>query len=147
MQRIDNILVPIDFSEISGRILQLALFMAKKFNAELRIVFVAEDIFTYSGFTMADLPITTQFDTDTFHSSQKRLKSFLEKEIPDTSISYQREVLQGRPAEQIVEYSSSHNIDLIIMGTHGYRGLERMFMGSVTERVLKLAPCPVLATR
>jgi nucleotide-binding universal stress UspA family protein len=146
MKAINKILVPIDFSEISERILPLALFVAEKFAAELHVIFVAEDIFTYSGYTMGDFPMV-QFEEDNLANSKKRLEDFLEKYRSGSRIPMQNKVLQGQVAREIVDYSKAQDIDLIVMGTHGYRGLEKMFMGSVTDRVLKLASCPVLSTK
>jgi nucleotide-binding universal stress UspA family protein len=50
----------------------------------------------------------------------------------------------GRPADEIIEYADNHGIDLIVMGTHGRGGVEKMWLGSVTEKVLRKARCPVL---
>ena len=147
MKQIKKILVPIDFSEISERVIKLALFMAENFQAEMTVLFVAEDMFTeLSGFAMGDLPIV-QIEQDIFENSTKRLKSFVERHCSHHFDRIQRQVLRGRVAGEILEWSAANKVDLIIMGTHGYSGFEKMFMGSVTDRVVKLAACPVLTTR
>jgi nucleotide-binding universal stress UspA family protein len=56
-------------------------------------------------------------------------------------------VRAAKPAEAIVHYAKEHNVDLVVMGTHGRRGFAHMVMGSVTERVVRTAPCPVLTVR
>lgn len=147
MKQVKKILVPIDFSEISERVIHLALLMAEQFQAEVDIIFVAEDIYTdLSGFAMTELPIV-QLEQDIFQNSEKRLDTFVKKYCSDFTNINKSQVLRGRVADEIIEWSKSNKVDLIIMGTHGYRGIEKMFMGSVTDRVLKLAPCPVLTTR
>lgn len=147
MKNIDKIVAAVDFSEISDRIMKLALLMAEQYQAELNIIFVAETIPTaLAGFAMTDVPIT-QIEEDMYEHSKKRLEKFVEKYRAGYSIPLKCQVLEGQAAKGIIEWSEKNDVDLIIMGTHGYKGLEKMLMGSVAERVLKLAPCPVLTTR
>jgi nucleotide-binding universal stress UspA family protein len=147
MKRINKIVVPIDFSEISERVIETALIFAEQFGAELSVIFVVQDINTaLSGFAMVELPIV-QMEGEILDSAEKRMGDFLEKHCPGSALSVRSKVLQGQAAEEIIEWSKTYDADLIVMGTHGYRGFEKMIMGSVTDRVLKLAACPVLTTR
>ncbi len=142
MKDINKILLPVDFSEASPPLLQYGLYYAKKLKAKLFILFVAEDPYTYTG-----LPAQTQFDSygeGLVEHSRKRMESFLHENLGQGDVDYESEVLSGHPAEEIISYCSEKDIDLIIIGTHGYRGLDRMLFGSVAEKVVKMAPCPVL---
>ena len=70
------------------------------------------------------------------------LKEFAGRELAD--LPHQEEVLTGDPAGQILAHASARGVDLICMATHGWTGLKRAIMGSVAEKVVRLAPCPVL---
>jgi nucleotide-binding universal stress UspA family protein len=72
---------------------------------------------------------------------------FLAPFVRDATIPIKRSLLKGRPGKVIVEAAADRGTDLIVMGTHGRSGFERLIMGSVTERVLRSAPCPVVVVR
>ena len=75
--------------------------------------------------------------------AEKKMENFLDENL-DPSVASKSKVLIGHVAEKISLFAKAEGIDLIIMGTHGYKGLERMLLGSVTEKVLRMAPCSVL---
>ena len=77
----------------------------------------------------------------------KEAREKLEGLLTDRQLSHTSYVGFGPPADQIVDYAGTHDIALIVMGTHGRTGVERMWLGSVTEKVLRKAHCPVLAVR
>jgi len=146
MKRVDKILVPIDFSEISERIVRVAVFFAQQYMAEITILFVVEDIFSYSGLSLIDEPIA-RLGIDRLDTSEQRMESFLAKHLADSPVAYRSKILQGEVAEEIIQFAKANGFDLIIMGTHGYRGVEKMLIGSITSKILRLAPCPVLSLR
>lgn len=151
MKEIKTILLPIDFSDASSILLQYGVYLAEKYDARLSIVFVAEDPFTYSGLPLTDysgLPLTdipfNRLEEDMTKYARERMDRFLKTEMADLSVAHEGAVLFGQVAEEIIRYAEEKNIDLIIIGTHGFKGLDRMLLGSVAEKVVKLAPCPVM---
>ncbi len=141
MKEIKKILVPVDFSVNSQKILKEALYVAGKFQAELSVVFVVQSIADYSGFFVPHMPIA-QFEEELFISARKKMAGFVEDNLG--GVAHKSAVLAGDVAEEIIRYVGENGIDLIVMGTHGYKGVEKILFGSVAEQVVKTAPCPVL---
>lgn len=143
MKEINKLLVPVDFSDNSQKILRTAAELAQRFKAELSVVFVAQRFDDYSGFFVPHEPVA-QFEEEIVRSAEEKMKNFIQESLAaDTPVSTR--VLTGDVAETIVDYAAQIGIDLIVMGTHGYKGLERVLFGSVAEKVIKTAPCPVLS--
>jgi nucleotide-binding universal stress UspA family protein len=142
MKDVKRILTPIDFSENAANILQAASNFAGKFDARLTVVFVVQSFEDYSGFFVPHIPIA-QFEEEMLQSAEKKMASFLDENM-DESIPHDSLVLSGDIAEEILNFVEKEKIDLIIMGTHGYKGLEKVLFGSVAEKVVKLATCPVM---
>jgi len=141
MKAIKKILVPVDFSVNSQKILQEAQDIAEKFQAQLAVVFVVQSIVDYSGFFVPHMPIT-QFEDELQESAKKKMESFLAENLKGGR--HESAVLGGDVAEEIVRYAEEQAADMIVMGTHGYKGMEKILFGSVAEQVVKTAPCPVL---
>lgn len=146
MLHLQNILVPIDFSECAENALHLALDLAVRAGAELHLVHVwpeaslSEIVAINEGEAARD--VAFQLNEATVEPLRR-----LDPEVRG-KIDIVHELLKnGHPAEAILAYARDHEIDLIVMGTHGRRGLRRWILGSVTEEVLHEAPCPVLAVR
>ena len=151
MKEIKKILLPIDFSDASTTLLQYGVYLAEKYAAEIFIVFVAEDPFTYAGLSFpnyTELPLTdipfTRLEEDLTNQARARMEDLLKKHMPSTTVPHHWRILSGHVATEIIDYAGKEAIDLIIIGTHGFKGLNRMLLGSVAEKVVKLAPCPVL---
>jgi nucleotide-binding universal stress UspA family protein len=142
MNGYNKILVPIDFSERSITVLRNAVYVAEKFKAELNVIYVVEDFSSMVAFSVPHISSDIQ-DEEMKRSAEKKMENFLNENL-DPSVASKSKVLIGHVAEKICSFAKDEEIDLIIMGTHGYKGLERMLLGSVTEKVLKLAPCAVL---
>lgn len=142
MQEIKKMLVPVDFSENSEKILKSALFLAKKCDAALAVVFVVQSIEDYSGFFVPHMPIA-QFEEEMVEGAHRRMESFLEENM-DRSVPHTAKVLIGDVAEEIIRFAEAEKFDMIVMGTHGYKGVEKVLFGSVAEKVVKRSPCPVL---
>ena len=136
------ILVPVDFSNNSKKILHDAEKFATKFGAKLSLIFVVQSFDDYSGFFVPHMPIA-QFQDDLLNSARKKMDHFVEDNLSEAA-GCTTEVRVGDVAEEIINYAETSNVDMIIMGTHGYRGVERILFGSVAEQVVKTAPCPVL---
>lgn len=140
--KMKKILVPIDFSENSNKILQYGVFVAKQFAANLQTIFVAQTFHDYSEFFEPHMPIM-QFEEDLVASAKERMKLFLDENL-DKSVHCSSVVKVGDVAEVVIEYAHDNDIDLIVMGTHGYKGLEKVLFGSIAEKIVKMSPCPVL---
>ncbi len=147
MKEIKSILTPVDFSENAPIIADAAVYVAGKFGASLDFVFVVQDFEDYSGF-MAPPVNMLNLKEEIFTSVQEKMNIFLEeneKKFKDAGIpATQGKILSGDIAEEIMNYARSNNSDLIIMGTHGYKGFERIIFGSVADKVVKNACCPVM---
>lgn len=147
MQAINTIVTPIDFSDNARMIADSAAYIAGKFGAELHLVFVVQDFEDYSGFFVppVNLPNLTK---DLLESAQQKMEEFAESyreqaAAAGVSIVHSR-VLTGDVTEEILKYANEVRSGMIIMGTHGYKGLERIMFGSVADKVVKAACCPVL---
>ncbi|MGD1857254.1 MAG: universal stress protein [Leptolyngbyaceae cyanobacterium] len=134
----DRILVPIDFSEASLKALEETLDFAEASTA-------VHAIHVLSPLEPTEPGIVWQaIDTDTRKENVQ--KAFLEK-FSDKQEKVTFVVDVGKPGAQIIDYAEHHNIGLIVMPSRGRTGLSRFFMGSVTERVMRFAHCPVLVLR
>ncbi len=142
MTEFKKIMVPIDFSENSPKVLQAAIDVAEKFGAHLSIVFVVQSFEDYSGFFVPHMPIS-QFEDEMVQGAEKKMESFLAENLK-SDLPHSTTVIKGDVAEEIIEYAAKNDIAMIVMGTHGYKGLEKVLFGSVAEKVVKTSPCPVL---
>lgn len=149
MLRIKNILFPTDFSICASQALDHALFLAKRFGAQLHmvhaIVLHQEDPYN---------PAHQFPDAGDLHEKMGRLArermgiDLRESSESDETIDILMEELRGYSvADLILEYAHSRDIDLIVMGTHGRRGIHYMFLGSVAQEIVREAPCPVYTIR
>ena len=142
-----RILVPIDFSAASDGALAEAKTMAERFGASLHLLHVLDDPYTTAAFS-AELyvPIPTGLRESWQKSAGERLATRL---TPGEQVRFRSttEVVFGLAAKVIVEYADDHDIDLVVMGTHGRSGVAHLFLGSVAECVVRTAPCPVLTVR
>ncbi len=134
-----KILVPLDGSQLSQRALEPAIAMSKQVGAELllmRTPVVDTLSFAATGSKLAEAHNDALVYLETIRKSNEQ---------PDLNI--QTQIVEGDVAGAIVDTALSEQADLIVMSTHGYSGLTRWVLGSVTEKVLRSAPCPVLAVR
>jgi universal stress protein A len=136
-----RILVPVDFSEFSDRALQYAVQMAKEFKAELLLVHVVE---AFPIDYMLGIKSAEEANQWQVEQSEKRLHSIRRKLTSEDSVSVRGSVRFGKPFQEIVKFASEHQIDLIIIATHGYTGLKHIQLGSTAEMVVRHATCPVL---
>jgi len=142
MTSFKNILFPIDFSECSISVFPYAVDMARRFDARLHLLFVARDI-SYLG--AIDVPSEMLIGTvaEVARAAENKMESFCDKKLSDFP-KYACKVVVGNPGEEIVKFADEQGIDLVIMGTHGRKGLDRIMMGSVADHVVKSASVPVL---
>lgn len=146
MINIERILFPTDFSEHSKHAFRYALSFAKEYNAKLYMLHVIEDIQYLANAYMFDVPIMPSF-ADMEQNRLKEMQEFIDREVTDTKIEIEKVVKRGRPFIEIIQMARDEKIDLIVIATHGRGGLEHVFFGSVAEKVVRKAPCPVLSIR
>ena len=144
MLEVKLILCPVDFSEFSIRAYHHALSLAEHYGAKV----AAQHIVELSRYPFADYVASTgdyaEFSRALREGGQQRLQAFLKTHAHDT-IQPELVVHEGTAPDCILSYAQKHNADLIVMGTHGRRGYDRVVLGSVTNRVMRRASCPVLA--
>lgn len=144
MTAINRILVPVDFSPHADRAIEYAITMGKHFGASVELFHVVEDPFESGGWGsevyMSDLDGIRQRAVDDAKASIERCRAMLS---PGT-VPLVATVRVGHTASTIVDYAKTGQADLIVMGTHGRTGIAHFIIGSVAERVVRLAPCPVL---
>jgi len=142
MIEIQRILCPIDFSDFSRRALDHAVAIARWYKATIAVVHVDSSIEVVGYPTpMLGVPATWQFSDRAELITQ--LQRFVEPECPP-GVSIETVLREGRAVNEILEQAAATNADLIVMGTHGASGFEHLVLGSVTEKVLRKARCPVL---
>jgi nucleotide-binding universal stress UspA family protein len=144
MLEIKLILCPVDFSEFSITAYDHALSLAEHYRAEL----VAQHIVELSRYPFADYAASAgdymEFCRTMREGGKQQLQEFAKKH---TNNEIQAELVahEGTAPDCILSFAQEHKADLIVMGTHGRRGYDRLVLGSVTNRVMRRAPCPVLA--
>jgi len=137
-----NILIPVDGSEGSGKALHEAAKLAAKFDAKIYLLHVRESSTAVDYMAYSDSDPTSQIEFGQKVLDESRQK--LNKEgIEQIEIMMQ----EGQPAHLILKYVENLDIDLIVMGTHGRRGLDHMLMGSVAEKVVRLSAVPVMTVQ
>jgi universal stress protein A len=146
MDDIKKILAPTDLSELSEVGVRYALNLAKAIDAELTIYHVV-DYHSLSRYGETATAYHTAPRPDYFVERSRRALSEFLKAFSDVipSGKVHEKVELGTPHKSIVSLAKSAGYDLIIMSTHGRTGLSHMFLGSVTEKVVRTAPCPVLS--
>ncbi len=144
MINIKNILCPVDYSVYSEKALQYAIEFAGKYGAKLFLIHVL-DIRVYD-INDPDLYNVNIVDAETISKLKERLLKCVTEDTKGR-VSVEAIVLQGVPFAEIIKASKEYDIDLIVLGTHGRTGLSHAIMGSVAEKVVRKAPCPVLTVR
>ena len=138
-----RIVVPVDFSPCSRKALRYAVAFAKQFGARLTLVFVTEINYTVGEFGMVEVP---PLESQVRAAVDQALARLVREEIGD-AVPAETQTRLGRPASEIAAVAKEIDADLIIISTHGHTGLKHVFLGSVTENVARIAPCPVLVVR
>ena len=141
--KIKRILCPIDFSEFSVSAYQHALSVAEHYQAKL----VAQHIVELWRHPAADFAASAglyeEYSQALRESGKEQLQEFVKKHTND-EIQPELVVQTGVAADSILSFAQLQKADVIVMGTHGRRGFDRLMLGSVTDRVMRTAPCPVL---
>ena len=134
-----HILVPLDFSTDSERALDYARELASIFQARLTLLHVMH------------IPVMVEVDLHAYlpqiEDAARQQIEACQQRVQAAGLISDRVLVRGVPFQEIIETARDRQVDLIVMGTHGRTGLPYAFLGSVAEKVVRLAPCPVLVTR
>ena len=142
MVEIKKILFPIDLTENSSKILPYVLSASEKYNSTIYLLHVVHDLLKW-GHLYIPHPSLDKFQEEALEGAKKAMDMVCEKELQSCP-NFQRKVVSGDPAAEILKTIESEGIDLVIMGTHGRKGLEHTIFGSVAENVVKKSPVPIL---
>ena len=150
IREIKRVGTPVDFSDNSRLIAESSAYVAGKFGAAMHLVFVVQNFDDYSGFFVPQMTLPT-LEGELVESAETKMASFCGEmvayceSVGVKELSYK--VFMGDVAEKIVEYAADLKADMIIMGTHGRKGIDKILFGSVAEKVIKTAKAPVLSMR
>ena len=139
---IHRILVPFDFSEYSEKAFTWALAMAEKWRSRLLLLHVVPTP-SYPPMLMGTYFNVAEFEASLRADAEARAQEFVGK-TQSRTIQIDTRVVTGEPFGDICRIAEQEQVDLIIMGSHGRTGLGHVLLGSVAERVVRHAPCPVL---
>jgi nucleotide-binding universal stress UspA family protein len=150
MKNLKKIICPVDFSEPSDAALKSAVELAEHFSAEIILFHAINEIdptpspsYTLTHHLMDQIPqIMGQMTENAHKAMQDLIKNYVKKQIPAD-----HRVVIGDPAKSIVKLAENEQADLIVIATHGRSGIKGMFFGSVAEKVVRSATCPVLTMK
>jgi universal stress protein A len=140
--KLQSICVPVDFSDTSAAALTYAKALCDAFGAKLHLLHVL-----VNWVPDGDFPVSPQLYVDLEQSARKQLEAQIS---PEERVKYQAhlELVNGMSEfVEIIRYARDKNIDLLVLGTHGRGAIAHMLMGSVAEKIVRKAPCPVLTVR
>jgi len=150
MKDINKILCPVDFSEPSHAALDSAVELAQRYSAEIILFHAISQVdptptpsYTMTNHLVSQMHLFLQQMTDHAHNA---LKELIDNNISGR-VATRQLVKVGDPATTITETAREENVDLIVIATHGRTGIKGLFFGSVAEKVVRTAECPVLTMR
>jgi len=139
MPDIKRILYALELSDLSKEIVPWVTTMHQKLDAEVHVLHVIPGLEYFYAISPEDAP-----DKDALmKAGEKRVRAFLADHL-NSSLRLKIKVVIGDPADEIIDYITAEDISLVIIGTHGRRGLDRAIFGSVADRVLRFSPVPVM---
>lgn len=144
MQEIKTILFPVDFTESSKKIVSYVKMFAKNCNSNILLLHVIRGPEDFTGFELGTA-WWSNFEKDLRDGAQKAMERFIEENFAEISqIVTKADIVIGDPVEELLKFGRDNSVDMIIMGTHGRKGLEKAMFGSVAEGIISRAECPVL---
>ncbi len=142
MPQIKKILFPVDFTTATDKILPFVKDMAKAFNSKLYLLHVIRSPEEFAGFEMGPAWYVA-FEKDLREGAEKSMRRLVAEQLDDIG-EVETAIEMGDISDTIIDFVNKNDVDMIIIGTHGRKGLEKVMFGSVAEGVIKDAPCPVL---
>ena len=141
MVEVKKILFPVDFYESALKVLPVVKLMAEKLGAKIELIHVVKGSSDFVGYEMG-AAWYSNFEDELIKGGEKAMDRFVEEKLAGLVVGTAVNV--GDAAEEIIKYADKTGADMIIIGTHGRKGLEKILFGSVALGVVKGAHCPVL---
>ncbi len=145
MKKFSTILFANDFSEGSDNAFDYALSLARKFTARLVLIHVINEPVDLRGFYVPHISFEN-LEKEIADGARKMMDSFCSNHLNNFE-NFEQSVISGVPADEIVKKADESGADLIVMGTHGRKGMDHLLFGSTAERVVRYAQCPVMTVR
>jgi len=142
MVEIRRLLVPVDFSEVAPILAKWAKGFAKQLNAKIILTYVLEDLSPYERI-LVEVKTLTELENTLYEGAKKSMEDFLKEHFSDFP-DVEPVLEKGDVVETILRVAQEKGADLIVIGTHGRKGLDRILFGSVAEGVVKNSPIPVV---
>lgn len=143
MDDFKKVLFPVDFSECSENAFPFALSVAKKYEARLYLIHVVRDLSYFKLMYVKPLMLDDMAQA-LVKGGEKKMKEFCERYLTDFD-NFETKVVVGEAGEEVLNYADEKEVDLIIICTHGRKGLNRTLLGSVADGIIKGARVPVLS--
>lgn len=144
MANIKKILCAVDFSDYSPMVADYANMIAGCVGAQVVVLYVAPSLSQYVGFHVPPSSIES-FVGEIVTGAEDTMNEFIKGNFKDMNVV--GKVVTGYPAEEVLSIAEAEGADMIIMGTHGRKGIDRILFGSVAEKVVKSSKVPVLTVR
>lgn len=138
----DRILIPTDGSDEVGPAVEMALGLAQTHDATLHVLFIVDQPTSISGTGEGFSGLDNLLET--LEEEGHQITEAIAEQAEDSGVDTEPAVRRGNANEDILTYANEHDIELIVMGTHGRTGVKRALLGSVTERVVRHSETPVL---
>lgn len=141
-----KILVPVDGSPVSQKAAEKAVELSSRYGSKLIFIYIVDTrgIYTYDVGGIISVPFNyPKITEELIQVKTKFLDAFVSAMGVDDK-AVEKVILHGEPSDKIIDYANKEKIDLIVMGRRGFSKIKRFFVGSVTQRVISDAPCPVL---
>ncbi|MGL1863003.1 MAG: universal stress protein [Pseudodesulfovibrio sp.] len=144
MADIKKILCAVDFSDYSAEVADYASMMAGCAGAQVVVLYVAPSLSQYVGFHVPPSSIES-FVGEIVTGAEDTMNEFIKANFKDLNVT--GKVVTGYPAEEVLAIAEAEGADMIVMGTHGRKGIDRILFGSVAEKIVKSSKVPVLTVR
>jgi len=148
--KIKTILVPTDFSEYVDLVMDYAVFLAKSFGARIKLLHVVQSVHLAEAINWMDAMVPPAGEINISEqlrkNAQKKLGEFRERYRAE-GVEVEILISEGVPFVEIIQCLERESVDMVVMGSHGRTGITHLLMGSVAEKVVRKAPCPVLCIK
>jgi nucleotide-binding universal stress UspA family protein len=141
----EKILVPVDFSEHSQNALVNAKEIAKSYEAKIHLLHIIEETI-HPAYSLSGKSSIFDIVPNIKEDCEKRLKKMISEKIGD-EVKTEIHIVSGQAANEIINFAKNNSMDLIVIATHGLTGLEHLLLGSTTEKVVRMASCPVFTIK
>jgi nucleotide-binding universal stress UspA family protein len=142
MVEVKKILFPVDFYESSNKVLPYVKFMAEKLGAQIELIHVVRGPGDFTGYEMGGAWYSS-YEGELLKGGEKAMERFVEEKLSDLE-NVETTIVVGDITEEIIKHAQKTGAGMIIIGTHGRKGLEKIMFGSIARGVVRGASCPVL---